>query len=36
MPPWQYRLAHPEARLTGAEKQQLINGLGATIKASVK
>jgi cytochrome c551/c552 len=36
MPPWQYRLAHPEARLSPAEKQQLIDGLGATIRASVK
>jgi mono/diheme cytochrome c family protein len=24
MPPWTYRLAHPEARLTGPEKQVLI------------
>ncbi len=23
MPPWQYRLVHPEARLTDAEKQRL-------------
>lgn len=36
MPPWQYRIAHPEARLTPAEKQQLTDGLGATIRASVK
>lgn len=27
MPPWQYLLLHPEARLTSAEKQQLITGL---------
>jgi len=32
MPPIQYRLAHPEARLSNAEKQQLINGLTATIQ----
>jgi Haem-binding domain len=31
MPPIQYRLAHPEARLTAAEKQQLIKGLTITI-----
>lgn len=31
MPPIQYRLAHPEARLSPAEKQQLIDGLTATI-----
>ena len=36
MPPWQYRIAHPEARLTAAEKQQLSDGLGATLKASIK
>ena len=33
MPPLQYRLAHPEARLTPAEKQQLIKGLTATAAA---
>ena len=27
MPPWFYRPAHPEARLTEAEKQELIRGL---------
>jgi len=31
MPPIQYRLAHPEARMTEAEKQQLIQGLTVTI-----
>ena len=31
MPPFQYRLAHPEARLSGEEKQNLIIGLTATI-----
>jgi len=30
MPPLPYRIAHPEARLQEAEKQQLINGLSAT------
>lgn len=34
MPPIQYRLAHPEARLTAAEKQSLIDGLTATSVAS--
>lgn len=31
MPPFQYRLVHPEARLTGEEKQLLIKGLTATV-----
>jgi mono/diheme cytochrome c family protein len=31
MPPFQYRLAHPESRLSGAEKQSLIKGLTATL-----
>jgi hypothetical protein len=31
MPPFRYRLAHPEARLTGEEKQLLIKGLTATV-----
>lgn len=31
MPPIQYRIAHPEARLSEAEKQQLIKGLTATL-----
>jgi hypothetical protein len=31
MPPFQYRLAHPEARLSEEEKQNLIRGLTATI-----
>lgn len=30
MPPLQYLLAHPEARLSNTEKKQLINGLMAT------
>lgn len=30
MPPWQYLLIHPEARLNDAEKQALIAGLNAT------
>lgn len=30
MPPLAYRVAHPEARLSDAEKQQLIDGLSAT------
>jgi len=30
MPPWDYALAHPEARLSDSEKQQLINGFKAT------
>lgn len=31
MPPWDYLLAHPEARLSAAEKQELIAGLTATL-----
>ena len=34
MPPIQYRLAHPEAKLTPDEKQKLIEGLTATALAS--
>jgi mono/diheme cytochrome c family protein len=30
MPPWDYMLAHPEARLSPAEKQELIAGLALT------
>jgi hypothetical protein len=32
MPPGLYTLMHPNARLTPAEKQQLINGLLASLK----
>ncbi|GAB4206050.1 MAG: heme-binding domain-containing protein [Roseiflexaceae bacterium] len=32
MPPRDYLLLHPEARLTDAEKQQLIQGLQASLK----
>jgi len=32
MPPAQYLLMHPEARLSDAEKQQLIQGLQASLK----
>lgn len=27
MPPWQYRLLHPEARLSDAERELLLRGL---------
>jgi hypothetical protein len=30
MPPWNYRLLHPEARLSAAEKRELMAGLTAT------
>jgi hypothetical protein len=30
MPPWQYVLAHPDARLSQAEREELIQGLQAT------
>ena len=32
MPPVQYRLLHPEARLTDAEREQLARGLEATLE----
>ena len=32
MPPIQYRLAHGDARLSDAEKQQLIDGLRASLQ----
>ena len=32
MPPVDYRLLHPEANLTPAEKEQLIQGLQNSIK----
>jgi hypothetical protein len=31
MPPWDYLLMHPDARLSYDEKAQLINGLQATL-----
>lgn len=34
MPPLQYRLAHPQARLDAASKKALLQGLAATIKGS--
>ena len=32
MPPLQYRIAHPEARLSEAEKRRLADGLAATAR----
>jgi cytochrome c551/c552 len=32
MPPSRYLMMHPEAKLTDAEKQQLVDGLAASIK----
>lgn len=32
MPPFTYKLAHPEARLTNQEQQELVNGLEKTFK----
>lgn len=34
MPPWDYTLIHPSARLTAEERQHLIDGLRATFQAS--
>jgi hypothetical protein len=31
MPPASYTLIHPDAKLTDAERQQLIQGLAATL-----
>jgi mono/diheme cytochrome c family protein len=31
MPPWQFKLLHPESRLSDSEKRQLIRGLEATL-----
>lgn len=31
MPPWYYVLVHPDANLTPAERQALIQGLQATL-----
>jgi len=31
MPPWQYRLMHPGARLSSSERQTLVQGLVATL-----
>jgi hypothetical protein len=35
MPPGDFQLLHPEARLTDAEKQQLVDGLGKTFGSTV-
>ncbi len=34
MPPWQYTILHPEARLSDAETRQLVEGLRATLAQS--
>lgn len=34
MPPWQYTLAHPEARLSEAQKQELLQGFQASLPAN--
>lgn len=34
MPPWQYKLLHPSARLSDAEKQELADGLTKTFSKS--
>ena len=33
MPPWQYTIAHPEARLTAAQKQVLVRGFQESLAA---
>ena len=34
MPPWQYTLAHPEARLSASQKQELVQGFRASLGGS--
>lgn len=34
MPPWQYSLVHPEARLSEAQKQELLQGFQASMDAA--
>ncbi len=34
MPPWYYIVLHPDAQLTDAEKQQLIQGMQASLNTS--
>ncbi len=34
MPPWYYKLMHPRARLSAAERQQLLEGLRRTFAVS--
>jgi len=36
MPPFMYLIAHPEAKLSAAEKRRLIEGIHATIRLSAK
>ena len=36
MPPWQYTPTHPEAKLTDAEKAELVKGLRATFGGKEK
>lgn len=36
MPPIQYRLAHPEAKLDDSGRRALADGLEVTVKASIK
>jgi cytochrome c551/c552 len=35
MPPWDYLIPHPEARLSDADTQTLLDGLGRTFGAGV-
>ncbi len=34
MPPWYYRIAHPNSRLSGAERAALAAGLAQTVRSS--
>jgi hypothetical protein len=34
MPPWYYTIQHPNAKLSSADKQALMDGLAATLRAS--
>ena len=35
MPPWSYQLIHRDARLSGAEREQLVQGLERTLRQGV-
>jgi len=36
MPPWQYTIAHPEARLSASQKQELVQGFRASLGGNAR
>ncbi len=36
MPPWQYTIAHPEARLSASQKQELVQGFRASVGGNAR